>query len=33
VGDYAGSAAYRRRVVEVLLRRQLTAIAERGNAA
>jgi carbon-monoxide dehydrogenase medium subunit len=32
-GDYAGSAAYRRRVVEVLLRRQLTAIAGGGNAA
>jgi carbon-monoxide dehydrogenase medium subunit len=33
VDDYAGSAAYRRRVVEVLLRRQLNAIAERENAA
>jgi carbon-monoxide dehydrogenase medium subunit len=32
IGDYAGSAAYRRRVVEVLLRRQLTAITERGAA-
>jgi aerobic carbon-monoxide dehydrogenase medium subunit len=33
VGDYAGSAAYRRRVTEVLLRRQLIAIAERRKAA
>jgi carbon-monoxide dehydrogenase medium subunit len=32
VGDYAGSAAYRRRVVEVLLRRQLEAAADRGSA-
>jgi carbon-monoxide dehydrogenase medium subunit len=33
VGDYAGSAAYRRRVAAVLLRRQINAIAERGDAA
>lgn len=30
IGDYAGSANYRRRVVEVLLRRQLEAVTERG---
>ncbi|HEY6493726.1 MAG TPA: FAD binding domain-containing protein [Trebonia sp.] len=31
-GDYAGSAAYRRRVVEVLLRRQLDTAGIRGAA-
>jgi carbon-monoxide dehydrogenase medium subunit len=31
IGDYAGSAAYRRRVVAVLIRRRLTALA--GQAA
>lgn len=31
VGDYAGSASYRRRVVEVLLRRQLDAAADRAD--
>jgi carbon-monoxide dehydrogenase medium subunit len=30
IGDYAGSADYRRRVVEVLLRRQFEAATERG---
>ncbi|WP_433273702.1 FAD binding domain-containing protein [Pseudonocardia xinjiangensis] len=33
VGDYAGSARYRRRIVEVLLRRQLEATADRRAVA
>lgn len=32
IGDYAGSASYRRRVVEVLLRRQLEAAGARGSS-
>jgi carbon-monoxide dehydrogenase medium subunit len=31
IGDYAGSASYRRRVVEVLLRRQLEAAGAQGR--
>lgn len=33
VGDYAGSASYRRRIVEVLLRRQLEAATDRRTIA
>ncbi|HEY4458081.1 MAG TPA: FAD binding domain-containing protein [Pseudonocardiaceae bacterium] len=33
IGDYAGSVDYRRRVVEVLLRRQFEAATERGVTA
>lgn len=33
IGDYAGSAGYRRRVVEVLLRRQFEAATEQGVTA
>jgi carbon-monoxide dehydrogenase medium subunit len=33
IADYSGSAGYRRRVVEVLLRRQLAALTTRGAVA